>query len=67
MIDWKQPIVRKRDGTKARWIGTIHRSDGLNFVVATTTKEGDEEVGCYTVTGSKLDTGKWDLANAPQE
>lgn len=63
MINWQLPIRRKRDGSPARWIGTIRRRDGCNFVVATMDDDGDEQIGCYTVSGSKLDSGKWDLEN----
>lgn len=63
MINWQLPIRRERDKAPARWIGTIKRHDGLNFVVATMTTGGDEEVGCYTVEGRKKDSGKWNLEN----
>jgi hypothetical protein len=68
VINWQLPIRRKRDGSKARWLGTIRRKDGLNFVVAVgDTSSGEEAVGTFTIEGSKLGTDKWDLENYDAE
>jgi hypothetical protein len=63
MIDWQKPIRRRINNQPARWLGTIKRRDGLNFVVALMNDEGDEEIGVFTVEGKKLNTDTWSLEN----